>query len=58
MPTIPIPLSDDSWMDEPLARARFEQELARLDELWKPFTNALEDSERLTEKDLGLVINC
>ena len=38
-------------------RQRFEQELAILDEELKPWTDAINQSERLTENDFSIRIN-
>jgi hypothetical protein len=44
-------------LDDPEARKRFDEEVRRSDERLKPLTDALDESERLTEKDFALVIN-
>jgi hypothetical protein len=38
-------------------RQRFEEELAVLDEELKPWTDAIQESERLTENDFSIRIN-
>ena len=41
-------------LNDPECRAKFDEVLAELDELWEPYVARFRDSERLTEKDFAL----
>lgn len=41
----------------PTVQEDFENELRRLDEEFKPWTDAIRESERLTEADLAIYFN-
>lgn len=44
--------------DDPALRAKYDEVLAELDRKLQPRIDALRESERLTEKDFAMVINC
>lgn len=50
-------LPPENWKDDPVLRARYDEELERLDKLFAPRIKAIQDSERLTAEDLNLIIN-
>jgi hypothetical protein len=56
-PVDPATLVGDAWMNDPVARADFERGLKEFDEAMKPLTDAIRNSERLTQHDLDIVIN-
>lgn len=49
--------SVEDLLSDPDFRRDFEKEKARLAELYRPLIEAIRSSERLTEKDFGIVIN-
>ena len=56
-PVNPEALIGDDWMEDASAREEFEKGLDELDEKLKPITDALEESERLSEADWAIRIN-
>ena len=56
-PVEPDVLVGDDWMEDKAAREEFEKGLNELDEKLKPLSDALEQSERLSEEDFAIHIN-
>lgn len=56
-PVDPATLVGDAWMRDPAALAEFERLLEEGRVEMKPLTDAIRDSEHLTEHDFGIVIN-
>ena len=56
-PVKPEELIGDDWMEDASAREEFLKGLDELDEKLKPITDALDASERLSEKDWAVRIN-
>lgn len=45
-------------LKDPIARARYERILKRVQKKLKPIVDAVRDSQRITAKDLAVTVNC